>query len=187
MKDYSDEIAQETSDRTSAWMDEFKKSREYLSLSADQQEQSAFVVGVFAELMYGYHLETPEEWSEGALYDCCVLLFPEKVSAGPEFYEAVEPVLTAFFAFLQRKGYIKNAAELTERLTQVAGRMIENAKSPENWGLAKTLFCQAVEDVEDGVDIIDEGAIFQIFQRFNQQAVGNTSGTQKGRRRQGRK
>jgi len=149
MKDYSDGAAQDIKNRVSAWMDEFEESQEYLSLSADQKEESSFAIGVFADLMYGYHLETPEEWSEGALRDCCLALLPRKVLAGPEFYGAVEPVLTTFFAFLQRTGRINNAAELTNELKQVAGTMIEDAEDPESWGWAEALLGQAVED---GVD-----------------------------------
>ena len=172
MKDYSDGAAQDIKDRVSAWMDEFEESQEYLSLSADQKEESSFAIGVFADLMYGYHLETPEEWSEGALRDCCLALLPRKVLAGPEFYGAVEPVLTTFFAFLQRTGRISNAAELTNELKQVAGTMIEDAEDPESWGWAEALLGQAVED---GVDVANEEKMYEYLQVLTEQAGGETS------------
>lgn len=171
MKDYSDGAAQDIKDRVSAWMDEFEESQEYLSLSADQKEESSFAIGVFADLMYGYHLETPEEWSEGALRDCCLALLPRKVLAGPEFYGAVEPVLTSFFAFLQRTGRINNAAELTNELKQVAGTMIEDAEDPESWGWAEALLGQAVED---GVDVANEEKMYEYLQVLTEQAGGET-------------
>lgn len=171
MKDYSDGAAQDIKDRVSAWMDEFEESQEYLSLSADQKEESSFAIGVFADLMYGYHLETPEEWSEGALRDCCLALLPRKVLAGPEFYGAVEPVLTTFFAFLQRTGRINNAAELTNELKQVAGTMIEDAEDPESWGWAEALLGQAVED---GVDVANEEKMYEYLQVLTEQAGGET-------------
>lgn len=172
MKDYSDGAVQDIKDRVSAWMDEFGESQEYLSLSADQKEESSFAIGVFADLMYGYHLETPEEWSEGALRDCCLALLPRKVLAGPEFYGAVEPVLTTFFAFLQRTGRISNAAELTNELKQVAGTMIEDAEDPESWGWAEALLGQAVED---GVDVANEEKMYEYLQVLTEQAGGETS------------
>ena len=171
MKDYSDGAVQDIKDRVSAWMDEFEESQEYLSLSADQKEESSFAIGVFADLMYGYHLETPEEWSEGALRDCCLALLPRKVLAGPEFYGAVEPVLTTFFAFLQRTGRINNAAELTNELKQVAGTMIEDAEDPESWGWAEALLGQAVED---GVDVANEEKMYEYLQVLTEQAGGET-------------
>ncbi len=171
MKDYSDGAVQDIKDRVSAWMDEFEESQEYLSLSADQKEESSFAIGVFADLMYGYHLETPEEWSEGALRDCCLALLPRKVLAGPEFYGAVEPVLTSFFAFLQRTGRINNAAELTNELKQVAGTMIEDAEDPESWGWAEALLGQAVED---GVDVANEEKMYEYLQVLTEQAGGET-------------
>lgn len=177
MEDYSDEIAQEIGDKISAWTDEFEKSEEYLGLSADEREQSAFITGAFADLMYGYYLETPEEWSTDSLQECRLALLPRKVMAGPEFYEAVEPVLTAFFAFLQKKGYIKNAADLTKRLKRVAGRMVKSADSPGNWGWAKALFTQAIED---GVDLTDEDEMQKYIDRFNEQVQQITSDMQKG-------
>lgn len=172
MKDYSDGAVQDIKDRVSAWMDEFEESQEYLSLSADQKEESSFAIGVFADLMYGYHLETPEEWSGGALRDCCLALLPRKVLAGPEFYGAVEPVLTTFFAFLQRTGRINNAAELTNELKQVAGTMIEDAEDPESWGWAEALLGQVVED---GVDVANEEKMYEYLQVLTEQAGGETS------------
>ena len=177
MKDYSDKVADDTRNRVSAWTDEFEASQEYSGLSAEQKEESSFAIGVFADLMYGYHLETPEEWSEGALRDCCLALLPRKVLAGPELYGAVEPVLTAFFAFLRRTGRINNAAELTSELKEVAGTMIEDAEDPESWGWAKALFTQAVED---GIDVADEGAIQKYLQELNEQTgsrVGSKAGS----------
>ena len=171
MKDYSDKVADDTRNRVSAWTDEFEASQEYSGLSAEQKEESSFAIGVFADLMYGYHLETPEEWSEGALRDCCLALLPRKVLAGPEFYGAVEPVLTTFFAFLQRTGRINNAAELTNELKQVAGTMIEDAEDPESWGWAEALLGQAVED---GVDVANEEKMYEYLQVLTEQAGGET-------------
>lgn len=73
--------------------------------------------------------------------------------AAPEFYEAVEPALTAFFAFLGREGHVKNPKELTNDLKGIASRMVEQARRSENWGMAKTPFAQALED---GVDLEDD-------------------------------
>lgn len=179
MESYSDETAQEIEDRVSAWIDEFEKSQEYLGLSSDQQEESSFAIGVFANLMYGYYLETPGEWSANALDTCCVSLLPRKVLAGPEFYAAVEPVFSAFFAFLQRKGYISNAAELTKRLKKVAGRMIKAAERPDSWGLAKTFLARAIED---GVDVSDEEEIQKYVDKTNEQARRSASDPIEGKR-----
>ncbi len=166
MREYSDEVAQEIEDKVSSWADEFQKSEEYLGLSAGERRQSRFVTGVFADLMYGYHLERPEDWSTGSLWDCCLILLPEKVLAGPEFYEAVEPVLTAFFAFLGREGHIKNPKELTNELKGIAGRMVEKSRKSENWGMAKTLFAQALED---GVDLEDDEEMQDFFDKLNEE------------------
>ncbi len=178
MKDYSDETAQEVEDKISAWIDEFERSEEYSGLSADEQEESAFVIGVFADLMYGYYLETPEEWSTDSLRACCLTLLPRKVLAGPEFYQAVEPVLTAFFAFLQRKAYIKNSAELTKRLKKIADRIVKQADMSENWGWAKAILTQALED---GVDLADKHAMQKYIDKLNEQLQQITPEMGKGK------
>lgn len=183
MEKYSDTVLQEIKDRVSTWVDEFEESTEYSGLSAAEREESGFIIDVFAELMYNYFLETPEKWSAGALAECCLDLFPRKVLSGPEFYEAVEPVLTAFFAFLQRNGRITNAAELTRRLRKVAGDMIRRANQPDNWGLAKTVFVGALRD---GVDLSDETALARYVEKWNEQGYPRTAGVE-GPRRVGRK
>ena len=179
-------MLQETQDRVSAWIDEFEKSAEYSGLSATEQEESGFIISVFAELMYNYSLETPEKWSAAALAECCLDLFPRKVLSGPEFYAAVEPVLTAFFAFLQRNGRITNAAELTRRLREVAGDMIRRANQPENWGLAKAVFVGALRD---GVDLSDGAALARYVEKWNERGcpkLGGVGGPRRVDRKVGR-
>lgn len=131
MGPYFDPVLTRIKKMVSLWTDGFEESPEYARLSSAQKAESRPVIDIFAELMYAYYLEVPEKWSVSGLEECCLDLFPSKLAAEPEFYEAVEPVLTAFFAYIHRKGYISNAAELTSRLKKVAGDMIERASCPE--------------------------------------------------------
>lgn len=170
MENYSDAVLERVKGKVSAWAGEFEKSPEYASLSSAQKKESRAIVDIFAELMYNYYLEEPESWTVIGLRGCCLDLFPRKLAVEPEFYEAVEPVLTAFFAYLQRKGYISNAAELTPQLKRVAGEMIRRANRPSNWELAKSFIMRAIRS---GVDLTNEVAFNRYVEKHNEQILRN--------------
>ncbi len=174
MAEYSEAVLKKLKTRVSAWSNEFEGSPEYAGLSLAQREDSWFIVEVFCKLMYSYFLQEPETWTASALEECCLDVLPRRVTAEIELYEAVEPVLTAFFAFLHRKGHIANSAELTSRLKEVAGDMVRRAGRPENWGIAKAFMMQALQD---GVDIGDDAALDRYVEEYNERSLRSTAGT----------
>lgn len=164
MKEFSDEKQQEIKEQISEWNGDFERSEFYTGLTDAQREESNFIIEVFAELMYGYYLLEPSKWTASALEECCLDLLPRKVSAGNEFYDAVEPVLTAYFSFLQEKGVLNNASTLIRRLKKVSVPMREAADSPTSWGIAKQLFMEAKEQ---GVDLSNQAALDRYVQNYN--------------------
>lgn len=121
-------------------------------------------------MMYSYYLQEPKKWTGQALEECCIDLFPRKISAGKEFYEAVEPVLTAFFKFLQHEGLISNSKPLISKLKTVAPQMIDIANNPHNCGPAKQMMMGAVKA---GIDPTDQQALNQYIMTYNQQQVAS--------------
>ncbi|NPV91062.1 MAG: hypothetical protein HPY50_09860 [Firmicutes bacterium] len=164
MKEYSDAKKNKIKNRVMAWVEEFKKDQRYESLNTSQREESGFIIDVFADLMYGYFLLEPSEWTPAALEECCLDLLPRKVSADLSFYTGVEPVLSGFFGFLQAKGYITDAPRLISQLKKVSGKMIEIADNPDKWGPAKQIVMGAKKA---GVDFKDSKELDSYVQMFN--------------------
>lgn len=164
MKEYSDSKKDEIQNLVRVWAEEFKGDKRYQALTDSQKQESGFIIDVFADLIYGYFLQEPSEWTAAALEECCLDLLPRKVSAGPEFYKSLEPVLTGFFGFLEDKGYITGAQRLISCLKKVSGAMIELADNPDNWGPAKQLLMGATKA---GVNLEDPNAFDRYVQMYN--------------------
>ena len=75
-------------------------------LTADQIDISYWIIIRFTESMYNYHLQTYESWDPYALECTCLDYFPRKVSGEMDYFKAIYPVLTAFFSFLNNKGFL---------------------------------------------------------------------------------
>ncbi|MDI3541049.1 MAG: hypothetical protein PWP66_587 [Thermosediminibacterales bacterium] len=132
MKDYSDKQKEKIKNLVMTWAEEFVQDESYKKLADWQKDEAMFIIDMFAEYMYGYFLQEPSEWTASALKECCLDIFPRKISAELNFYKSVEPVLTAFLQYLQYKGYIKNAPSLISCLKKISGRMVKLAENPEN-------------------------------------------------------
>ncbi|MGQ5711470.1 SEC-C metal-binding domain-containing protein [Desulforudis sp. DRI-14] len=164
MKEYSDSQKNEIRNRVLAWAEEFEKDQRYKSLTEAQKEESWFIIELFADLMYGYFLQEPSEWTATALEECCLDLLPRKVSADVDFYRNVEPVLTGFFGFLQSRDYISDASRLISRLKKVSNEMIERADNLAYWGPAKQLVMGAMKA---GVNLEDAKEFNRYVQMLN--------------------
>jgi preprotein translocase subunit SecA len=77
---------------------------------------------------------------------------------------SVEPVLTAFFQYLNDMAHIKNASKLIEALKEAAPIMVEEATDSSNWGFAKQFVMTAMNE---GVDIEDKQAMDKFTQQYN--------------------
>jgi hypothetical protein len=103
--------------------------------------------------MYSYHGLSPEEWDEDELEECCLDILPRKISADESYFKSIAPVLSAFFAFVEEKGLLRNGLNLAEKVKEIDEQIIENASDSKNWGPAKS-FVMAAKDAR--VDITNE-------------------------------
>jgi len=170
VEEYSDEEMEEILDRVYEWSVEFSKSQRYEALTEEQKQESEPVIMSFTEYMYSYHGLSPEEWDEDELEECCPDTLPRKVSADESYFKSIAPVLSAFFVFIEEKGLLRNALNLTERVKEIDEQIIENASDPGNWGPAKS-FVMVAKDA--GVDITDEKEMgfFMLAQNLHQLAL----------------
>lgn len=98
--DCTGEESQSSHATVEPWFNAFAKSPAFAELSKAQQSDAGAIVNSFTEYSHTYVGVTPAEWDCGTVRECCTEILPRKVSAEVSFFEAVPPVLAAFFRFL---------------------------------------------------------------------------------------
>jgi len=146
------------------WFEAFAKSLEFARLSDAQQGEAGAITEFFARYTYEYLGLSAWEWDCAAVEKCCTEILPRKVSAETSFFEAIEPVLSAFFTFLEDQSLLGNGRALAGAVQGLGDEIVTNAEDPSNWGPAK-LFLMAA--LEAGVDIHAEGALEAYMLQYN--------------------
>lgn len=172
VEEYSDEEREEILEQIHEWERDFSKSEQFKTLTDLQLGESESVINFFAEYMYSYHGVGPEQWAEGnVMEECCQYILPRKISAKEAFFEAIAPVLSAFFNFLKDHRLLDGGSDLAARVEGIDHRIQENASDPGNWGMAKSLVMSAKEA---GVDPTNEEEMgrFVVWQNIKQSTDG---------------
>src|SRR5260370_16961911 len=141
---------------TDEWYEAFAKSPEFAALSESQQRKTGAVVEFFAQYCYNYLGLSPEEWDPGGVRECCTEVLPRKVSAEPDFFDAIGPVLSAFFNFLEDRKLHPKGRALAKAAAGVSKDIAAKARDSSKWGPAKHFVMAALDA---GVDIQDEKAL----------------------------
>lgn len=149
-EEYSDEELDKINKRIQNWIREFVDSEFFKALSEEQKYESEFVIESFAEYMYQYFLLPPEKWEVNVLEELCLEILPRKISAKLSYYKAITPVMNKFFEFLANKGILSNSQKLIVKLREIKAQIIKNATNPKNWGMAKTMIMDAMNQ---GIDV----------------------------------
>ncbi|MFA4876731.1 MAG: hypothetical protein WC586_04915 [Methanoregula sp.] len=150
------------------WGEGFCTSPHFLNLSENERLQSENVVGFFTDMMFNYFDLDPQEWNSYAMKECCVHFFPEKISEGPEFFQCVVPVLSAFFAYLNEQHLQKNAAAMVREIKNLHKRIVEQSSNPDHWGMAKRFVMAARSE---GIDVTDSKAVRTFIEAYNQKVI----------------
>ncbi len=138
------------------WFDAFVGSPQYERLTEVQKDKAPGIVRFFAEYSFRYIGTAPERWNRDVLTECCVEILPRKVSAELAFFQAVAPVLSAFFDFLTVKNQLSKARELSTAVAELGGEIVAASQDERNWGPAKALIMAAEKA---GVDTCDQKAL----------------------------
>ncbi len=162
--EYSDKEQSRILKRVHKWGVAFSKSPSFAQLSDEQKSESEAVVMFFAELMYAYIGLRPEEWDEHGVDECCLEIFPRKISAEESFFRAVAPVLAAFFAFCGEKGWLANGPQLARAVERIGPRIVRAANNPRKWGIAKQFLMSALRA---GVDVENEDEMNAFMMLYN--------------------
>ena len=169
---YSEAGLRDTLDTAGKWYEAFALSEELARLSEGEQRNAGAVIQFFAQYTYTHLGSSPAEWKPGDVFECCTEILPRKVSAEASFFDAISPVLSAFFSFLGRQGLLANGHALAEVATDADEEIISNAQDTSNWGPAKHLVMAAHEA---GVDIQDHAALQAFLLEFKLRQMARSS------------
>jgi len=108
------------------WAQDCRSQAGFKVLSRDARKNFCNVASFFADMMYGYHFQSPEQWSDDALYNVLTEVYPYNLLVQASYYEIVEPVLAVFIKYLQVRGVISSdrAQVLGNKLRVAAPEML---------------------------------------------------------------
>jgi hypothetical protein len=147
-----------------AWFKAFARSPAFARLSESHQRKAGAVTQFFASYTYDYLGLSPDRWNRSAVAECCTEILARKVSAEPPFFEAIAPVLSAFFSFLEEHSLLPNGRALAQVAESSHAEIVANARDKSLWGPAKRLVMAAMAA---GVDIEQPGALEAYAAQFN--------------------
>ena len=167
-EEYADRELEAIHEQVGGWFDGFVNSPQYEPLTETQKNKAPGIVRCFAEYSFRYIGMAPEKWNPGGLTECCVEILPGKMSAELAFFQAVAPVLSAFFTFLAEKGLLSNARALAKIVAELDEEIVAASQDQRHWGPAKA-FAMAAQ--EAGVDMCDQKAMHQFMALYNLQLL----------------
>jgi hypothetical protein len=118
------------------WFEGFVGTPPYQALSVVQKDKAPGIVRFFAEHSFRYVGAAPEEWNPAVLRECCLEIMPRKMSAEQAFFQAVAPVLSAFFRFLGERSLLRNARELASTVAELDGEIVCAPLLPDGTAIA---------------------------------------------------
>ncbi len=151
-------------DLIAGWFDGFRASAHFERLSEAHRKRAWGVIDLFARYSVDYTGESPGQWSAGGVRKCCLEILPRKVTGDDALFQAVAPVLSAFFIHLDEQQLLKRGRALAEMVTPLDRQIVANAGDSRNWGMAKSLMMQALEA---GVDLNNQEELSAHFLKVN--------------------
>src|SRR5881396_1631922 len=128
--EFTEEELMAIHDRVERWYDAFAKSPAFAALTESQQIKSGAIANYFTEYSSRYLGLVPAEWNCDAVCECCIEILPRKVSAKLSFFEAIAPVLGAFFRFLGDQSLHLKGHALAETVEDIAEDIVRSAEDP---------------------------------------------------------
>lgn len=164
--EFSDEVQADILKSAEEWGNECEKQSAFETLPKYAKKEFDFIITSFSEMMYGYHLQSPEDWTATALEEVLVDVFPRKMLVPETFFKAVEPALTFFVEYLRQNGVLgdKKALGLTNGLKKAAPVMRRRAKDSASFSPMKQLL---LEGMEQGIDITDVDALNSVLKEMD--------------------
>lgn len=152
----SDEQYQTAIDRMENRFVSFTNSDRFEQLTPHQQREAKFVVEVFHELLHSYEYVPLDDPDKQSLESVCRHYYPAKISAEPDHFGAVAPVIAAFLRFLDDQGELEDGDKLASHVESLHDTIVEQAADPNNWGMAKSMFASGTLDEATHLDAVSD-------------------------------
>lgn len=152
----SDDQYQTALDRIERRYAAFTDSDHFEQLTRHQQREAEFVVETFHELLHSYEYVPLDDPDEESLESVCRQFYPAKISAEPDHFGAVAPVIAAFLRFLDDQGELADSDELAAHVESLDDTIVEKAADPDNWGLAKSMFTSGALEEATHLDTVSD-------------------------------
>lgn len=153
--EFSDEELDAILERVSEWGYAFEQSDHFDRLTPEQRAEAGSIVMTIAEFLYAYEGRRPAEWDQESLERVVTDLYPGRISGGIEHFENVAPVLKAFLRFLGERDVLDAADELASAVAEYHDTIVSRAEDPEHWGMAKSMFQDAVDAAGQNLDEVE--------------------------------
>ena len=143
-------------DLVDRWYHAFTKRPAFAALTESQQREACAITDFFTEYSFRHLDLAPAEWNCDAVCECCIEILPRKVTAELCFFEAIAPVLGAFFRFLGDESLHPQGHALADTVEDTADDIVSSARDSSNWGPAKQL---AMSAIAAGVNLGDQAEL----------------------------
>lgn len=151
---YQDKKWLEIEEKIAEWIGIFIMSEEISSLNEEEEIYSSYIISSFAEYMYFYLGKSPKTWDVEDLKYVCLSLLPRHFCARMDIFEAIGPVLSSFFSFLENEEDGPSSSKrLKNAMKRLEKKMIAKAEDSSSWGLTKQIYFEDIDDeYEDDED-----------------------------------
>jgi hypothetical protein len=140
---YSETEWHDIEEKVGDWIDKFFESRHFGRLAESHKREARGVIELFARYSYEYLGSSPGDWDRRGTRECCLEILPRKITAEPAFFEAIAPVLSEFFTFLDESALLRHAQTLATAVADLDKAIVSAASDPSQWGPAKGFMMKA--------------------------------------------
>ncbi len=159
------EIEFDPMDVAGPWLDRFIESEIYKGLDEPLKDQASGVIENFSHYAFEQLGHKPNQWNTSTVKECCLGILPHKVAEASSYFQAVGPVLAAFFRFLDAEKILPKAEQLARLAEKISPQIVKEAADPSNWGMGKTMVMGALAA---GVDMGNQEALDRYLMQYNQ-------------------
>lgn len=101
---------------------------------------ASLLIHDFVIYAYRYFHVKPSQYNDLLVESLCLDILPRRMTLNPADFKLLTPILSSFFAWLERKGVMSRTRILRDKLHEIEGEIYETAKSLYNGKERPSLF-----------------------------------------------
>lgn len=132
-----DDRLEKIMNQTKDWIGGFEQNQLFTQLTDEQKENAKGIIESYVEAMYTQQDRIIGKWTQKDTISVLSDYFPSTLAKSVSFYQAVVPVLTNFFSYLESIGRLKNSSTLIKGLEKAKAKLVASASQPETFELSE--------------------------------------------------